>query len=102
MSLWRINDDFDSLLIQGLIKRNNSEKVACFMARFQTKSDNDRMNDLSPKFTLIISKNLTDNCPWCWLPKCNDAACLKLKDISRKLSIFFHNSEIAAGHNFGV
>ena len=38
------------------------------MARLHTKSNVDRMHDLSPEYRLIIGKNLTDDCPECWLP----------------------------------
>ena len=33
----------------------------CFMTRLQTKSNVDRMHDLSPEYILIIGKNLTDD-----------------------------------------
>jgi len=66
-TLWRINDDFGSLPIQGLVKRYNGVKV---VARLQTKAYVDRMHALSPLYILIIGKNLTDNSPGYWLCWC--------------------------------
>ncbi|KAH3801650.1 hypothetical protein DPMN_155308 [Dreissena polymorpha] len=39
----------------------------CFMARLQTESYVDLMDDLSSENRLIIGKNFTDDCPVCWL-----------------------------------
>ena len=67
----------------------------CFMARLQTKYNVDTMHDLSPEYILIIAKNLTDNCPRCWLPRCKiciiscqcGVASLKPRDTSHRISI---------------
>jgi len=66
-TLWRINDDFGSLPIQGLVKRYNGVKV---VARLQTKAYVDRMHALSPLYLLIIGKNLNYNSQGYWLFWC--------------------------------
>ena len=100
-TLWRINDDFGSLPMQGLVKRYNGVKV---VARLQTKAYVDRMHALSQLFILIIGKNLTDNSPGYWLSWCKKRIipCQFSVAWSWKYRSSCQYPEIAAGPNYGV
>ena len=90
--VWCINDNFSSLPIQGLVKSYNGGKIVLLL---QIKSNLDTVHDLSPEWKLIIDKNLTDDCPECWLPWCNiciipcqfGVASLKPRETSHRISI---------------
>ncbi len=62
-----------SMMISAAFQYKGWSKVImvgrlCFMARLQTKSNVDRMHDLSPEYILIIGNHLIDDCPGYWLP----------------------------------